>query len=81
MYTPGTALSGIVIVPSSFTVGVGEPEWIGVITILVIVTLPLVRLSVLPSGFTYSSLSNILGVVRVPVPVTVKPSGRTIGAG
>ena len=40
-----------------------------------------VALAVLPSGFTTSSLSNILGVVRVPVPVTVKLSGRITGAG
>ena len=40
-----------------------------------------VALVVLPSGFTTSSLSNILGVVRVPVPVTVKLSGRITGAG
>ena len=44
-------------------------------------TVLLVTLLVLPSGFSIWSLSNTLGVVRVPVPVTTKLSGTILTVG
>ena len=81
VYTPGTALLGTVIVPSAFTVGVGCPATIGCTVTLVIVSVLPVPVVVLPSAFTTRSLLNTLGVVRVPVPVTTKPSGFICGLG
>ena len=75
-------MPGTVIVPSGFNVGVGAPGAApGVTTTLVIVTLLPVAEAVVPSGFTISSLFKILGVVLVPVCVTVRFSGRIIGDG
>ena len=81
VYTPGAALLGTVIVPSAFTVGVGCPATIGCTVTLVIVSVLPVPVVVLPSAFTTRSLLNTLGVVRVPVPVTTKPSGFICGVG
>ena len=78
---PGVIPFGIVIVPSAFITGVGLPGTIGDTTTLVIVSVPVVTELTLPSGFTKSSLSKILGVVCVLVPVTTKLSGLTTGAG